>query len=282
MSKRSGIEPIRLTARVSAVSTAVAAALAGVSIGSAQTKDQQAAVEAINAARAQLLQKLSPAQAAMVKPLLQRGLPTPGGEIRGFVTAALREGLGLGDTALPNAQVFVQTPDGRIDQQTLTQTNGQGRFHIPLRPPGTYTVCAALKGFANGCRSVTIVNQNVSLPQAIEITPLGATIRGCAKLRDGTPAVRSAVVSYATAGAAEVSAENGAGQVVGGPVPVNASGCYVLPDLRATAGLTVVARYEQAAARLTVPPGALDIQARPAVNVALPRRRLRFAPSLPP
>lgn len=84
----------------------------------------------------------------MVKPILQRSAPTPGGEIRGFVTASLWEGAELRDTALPHARVFVETATGTVDEQSATQTNNQGRFHIQSRTQGVYNVCASLSGFA--------------------------------------------------------------------------------------------------------------------------------------
>jgi hypothetical protein len=110
------------------------------------------------------------------------------------------------------------------------------------------------------------VNHNVSLPEPISLKPIGTAIRGCVTLKDGTPAVRTAVSPYQTADAAEVSAVNGAGQVLAGPVPVNAAGCYVLPGVPDIPDLNVGVRYEHATARQAVPAGALAS----IVNVVLP------------
>jgi hypothetical protein len=259
MPKQSKAEKIVRSTRFALLTgAAVVAIIASMPMGRSQTAQES------------LLRKLTPAQAEMVRPLLQRGSPTPGGEIRGFVAASLWEGLALRDGALPHAQVFVQTAAGGIDSQSLTQTNSQGRFHIPPRTPGVYNVCASLSGFAKGCSLVPVVNQNVTLPEPITLKPLGAAIRGCVTLKDSTPAVRAAATSYESAGSAEVRAESGEGQVVAGPVPVNAAGCYVLPGLKATAGLSIVVRYEQAAKREAIPSGALERRNHAAVNVVLP------------
>src|SRR5260370_21180270 len=122
------------------------------------------------------LQSLTPAQTEMVRPLLQQGFPTSGGEIRGFVAAAPPGGLDLPEAALPHAQVFVQTADGGIEQQSLTQTDSQGHFPIASRTPGTYHVSAARQGFATGCSAIQVVNHNVALPQPIALKPISATI----------------------------------------------------------------------------------------------------------
>lgn len=254
-------------AAVSCVAVVMIVAItASMPAGIPQTYSQESARQKLESA----LQKLTPAQVEMVKPILQRGAPTPGGEIRGFVTASLWEGAELRDTALPHARVFVETATGTVDEQSATQTNNQGRFHIPSRTQGVYNVCASLSGFAKGCSLVAVVNHNVTLVEPIALKPSGTTVRGCVTLKDGTPAVRAAATSYESAGSAEVSAESTARQVVAGPVPVNAAGCYVLPGVKGEEGLHILARYEQATERQEIPAAALDLRKHAAVNVVLP------------
>src|SRR5215831_10925824 len=113
-------------------------------VHSQATDEQQKKLEAA-------LQKLTPAQQQMVRPLLQRKAPSPGGEIHGFVVAGLWEGLELREAALRGAQVFVETATGSVQEQSATRTNSEGRFHLPFREPGVYNVCATLKGFAKSC-----------------------------------------------------------------------------------------------------------------------------------
>ncbi len=216
----------------------------------------------------QALQKLTPAQADMVRPLLQQALPTQGGQIRGFVAASFPGNPKLRDVALPGAKVFVKKEDGEPDQDSVTSTNGIGRFSINQRPPGTYNVCASLTGFTTKCASITVGNQNVFLSQNLSLKPIGASLRGCVTLKDGTPAVRTAASVYQTAASAEVSAVNDAGKIVAGPVPVNSAGCYVLPGVPEIQFSSVAVRYEDA--RQAVPADTLASLNGPIVNVLLP------------
>ena len=67
----------------------------------------------------------------MVRPMLQRKVPSPGGEIHGFVVAGLWEGLELREAALSGAQVFVETTTGSVEEQSVTRTNSEARVaHI--------------------------------------------------------------------------------------------------------------------------------------------------------
>lgn len=257
VSKSPMVRPILLTT-IAGITVMIVAIAARVPIVYSQaTDEQQKKLEAA-------LQKLTPAQQQMVRPLLQREAPSPGGEIHGFVAA---EGLELREGALPGAQVFVEKATGTIEDQSATRTNSQGRFRLPFRAPGVYNVCATLKGFAKSCTLVAVVNQNVTLVEPIKLKPEGTAIRGCVTMKDGTPASRNAGGPHESVGAAEISAEKG-GQVAAGPVPVNAAGCYVLPLANAQAGLELVVHYEEAMASLTVPSGAQELAKR-ALNVEL-------------
>ena len=126
------------------------------------------------------------------------------------------------------------------------------------------------KWLRKGCSLVAVVNHNVTLVEPIALKPSGTAVRGCVTLKDGTPAVRAAATSYESAGSAEVSAESAARQVVAGPVPVNAAGCYVLPGVKGEEGLHILARYEQATESQEIPAAALDLRKHTAVNVVLP------------
>jgi hypothetical protein len=131
---------------------------------------------------------LTPQQTEMVRPFLQpRPLPQ-GGEIIGFVSALLPGSPELRDVALPAAHVFARTDSGAPDQHG-TETDSQGRFRIPVLPPGSYNVCASLPGFTTACASTTVANQNVSIPSPIALKPDGPVLRGCVTLKDGTPAI---------------------------------------------------------------------------------------------
>lgn len=233
--------------------TAMIVAMAGrvTRVHSQTTDEQQKKLE-------EALQKLTPAQQQMVRPLLQREAPSPGGDIHGFVAA---EALELREGALPGAQVFVETATGTVEEQSATRTNSQGRFRLPFRAPGVYNVCATLKGFAKSCTLVAVVDHNVTLLEPIKLTPEGTAIHGCVALNDGRPASRNAGGPHESAGSAEVSAEKG-GQVAAGPVPVNAAGCYVLPLANVAAGLELVVHYEEAMERHPLPSGAQELAKR--------------------
>jgi hypothetical protein len=240
-----------------------AVSLLGFPVWAQQTPAQPAA------SQAQTLRDLTRAQTEMVRPFLQQGMPSQEGDIRGFVEASLPGNPDLRDVALPGAQVFVQKAGGQPDQASMTSTDRTGRFRIPSRPPGSYNVCATLQGFTTGCYSIPIVNHNVSLPESISLKPIGTAIRGCVTFKDGTPAVRAAASPYQTAGYAEVSVVNDAGQVLAGPVPVNGAGCYVLPGVPDTPNLNVAVRYEDATARHAIATGALAPPNGSVVNVVL-------------
>jgi hypothetical protein len=229
-------------------------------VHSQATDEQQRRLEAA-------LQKLTPAQQQMVRPMLQRKAPSPGGEIHGFVVAGLWEGLELREAALSGAQVFVETTTGSVEEQSVTRTNSEGRFHLSFREPGVYNVCATRKGFAKSCTPVAVVNHNVTLVEPIKLKPEGTAIRGCVTMKDGAPASRNAGGPHESAAAAEVSAEKD-GQVTAGPVPVNTAGCYVLPLADVVAGLELVVHYEEAVERQPVPAGAKEL-VKQAVNVQL-------------
>jgi hypothetical protein len=204
--------------------------------------------------KSEAFQKLTPQQRAMVLPLIQgrQGPPAPGGEIRGFVQAALPGNPGLGRAALADARVFVQTSGGP-DQKSAARTNSQGRFRLPFLPPGKYRICATSDGFGTSCAETQLGNQNIFLPQPITLEPTGVTAHGCVTLNNGSPASRAAAALHETAGAAEVSAVDASGANLAGPVKVNAMGCYVLPRLPNDKDLTLAVRYEQASARRLIP-----------------------------
>jgi hypothetical protein len=235
-----------------------------------QAEAVRALLQQSDALRAQALQKLTPAQLEMINPMLQQTPTAPGGAIRGFVEAALPGKPGVREVALPGAKVYIQSAGGEVDQTTVTSTERGGHFYIVSRPPGSYDVCAALQGFTTGCYNVAVVNHNVNMQKPISLKPIGAAIRGCVTSKNGAPAARSAVSPYETAGVAEVSAVNAAGQILAGPVPVNTVGCYVLPGIPATADWSVAVQYEGATAWRPVTPEILAAPGGAVVNVVLP------------
>ena len=107
--------------------------------------------------------------------LLRQSLPTPGGEIHGFVAASFGGPWAL-RKRVPQAQVFVQTAAGQIAQQSLTQTTSQGCFRVLA--PGVYNVCASLSGFAKACVFYSVINYSVILLETITLKPLDTAIRG--------------------------------------------------------------------------------------------------------
>ena len=236
----------------------------------AQAEAAQSLLQNAQAARDQALQNLTAEQRKMLTPLLSQPLAPSGSEIGGFVQAALPGNQPLRDVALPGAKVYARNADGEIDASTVTSTDGSGHFRIFSRPPGSYDICADLVGFATRCQNVAVVNCSAVLHEPISLKPTGTVVRGCVTLQDGSPAVRGSVSSYQTAAEAKVSIANSDGGTVAGPVPVNASGCYVLTNVPASPDMGVVVQYEAASARQAVPSAKLAAAGGGIVNVVLP------------
>ena len=117
----------------------------GLPVWAQQTPAQQAP-----ASQVPPLQNLTPAQTEMVRPFLQQGMPSPGGDIRGFVEASLPGNPDLRDVALPGAQVFLQKAGGQPDQASMTSTDRTGRFRIPSRAPAPTMYVPLCRGSRRG------------------------------------------------------------------------------------------------------------------------------------
>jgi hypothetical protein len=140
-------------------------------------------------------------------------------------------------------------------EQHPVQTDSRGRFMIPNLPADAYTICTSLSGFVRRCVPVTVPTHSVMIEDPVALRPEGKVVRGCVKLKDGSPGIRVARSSQQSSGRAVVTAVGPAGQVVAGPLPVNLAGCYVLP-VPETDGLSIVANYEQASAKASLAPSA--------------------------
>ena len=100
--------------------------------------------------------------AALALPALTRAQSRlTGGDLVGRVTDESK-------AVLPGATVTVTNRDTNVTRTTTT--DGQGEFKVPALPPGTYKVAAAVQGFANQTREVTLqLGQTVDLEIALKI-----------------------------------------------------------------------------------------------------------------
>jgi len=245
-----------------AVALTLATGLAAASFAQSQSQLPRAP-------QAPTLPMMTPEQQATVQSQgQQQSAPQQGGQIVGFVEASLSGTSTLGEAGLPEVQVSIPAINGQPGQGRTVETNSVGRFRTPILAPGSYSICAARDGFTTSCVKAEVTDHNVGLDQPTEIKPVGSALRGCVTLKGGSPAARNAPALQDTAGWAEVSALNATGQVVAGPVKVNAAGCYVLPRVPDLQDLRIQAKYEQASVQQPVAAGALASGAP--VNVTFP------------
>jgi hypothetical protein len=216
------------------------------------------------------LPTLSPEQEAMIKPILALGPPNAGGTISGYVEASLPGNVPSREVALPQAQVYLQTPNGDIAGKTMVETDGSGRFLLGRRTPGIYNVCGSMLGFASGCSQVQIVDHSVSLLQPLALKPVGRVLRGCVTMKDGSPAARFGRAAGTSAGTASVIVEDVSGRPVTTPRSVNLAGCYVIPDVPTGQGMSVAVGYEQATATRAMAQWPAKLDGSEATNLVLP------------
>ena len=98
-----------------------------------------------------LLAMLSPARAAST--------PTLGGGINGAVADALGR-------PLPNVSVELQSPNGNAVAKD--ESNAEGKFHLQIFKPGTYTLMTHKKGFKPAARVIYFPANNTAVDLVLE------------------------------------------------------------------------------------------------------------------
>ncbi len=113
-----------------------------------------------------------------------------GGEVHGLVFTELAvhaPGASARRIMLPDITVFLRDVNGNIASPKVT-SNLDGRYFIPRRSPGTYSVCWETPGFITGCNptSVFVVGGNAYATPSRVSTGEGVVF-GRVLLNDGSP-----------------------------------------------------------------------------------------------
>jgi len=167
--------------------------------------------------------------------------PLNGGQVHGFVVAIIRaagaagiEGKGAGSILLPNAQVYLKAlPAGTVVTGSNVATDPHGYFSIPNQPAGQYQICAEADGFVPQCdpTPITITSFAVVLNHQLPLSlKQPGAIVGRALLKNGSVCFQENT-AFGTLVTTQISALDGAGTLVSGPITANSYGQFVMPRI---------------------------------------------------
>ena len=124
-------------------------------------------------------------------------------------------------------------------------------------------MCARRPGLEPKCADDTleVSDHNVVLNMPIALKPRRGVIYGRAS--------REAVVGIGTAETGEVSIFDGAGTLLAGPVPTNAAGYYILPNLKPGVNLKLRVTYQGATASRKLSLTHMDLQGKVPFNIVM-------------
>jgi hypothetical protein len=186
-----------------------------------------------------------------------------GGQVHGFVIASLgnkdRKTAGI---LLPNANVYLKVlPAGTVVPTSMVITDAHGYFSIPNQPAGRYQICAEADGFDGFCDPdlISISSFAVVLAHQLPLTPKApGAIVGRARLKNGSICFQENP-AFGTVVTSKVSALDGAGTLVSGPITANSYGQFVIPKVPAPGSYKLTGDCALASGQLNVSPNAADL-----------------------
>lgn len=202
----------------------------------------------------------------IVQSCRRRTLQTPsGGQVHGFVIASVvtpgtqeRKT----DILLPNASVYLKAlPAGTVVPTSKVTTDAHGYFSIPNQPAGRYQICAEADGFDGFCDPalISISSFAVVLTHQLPLTPKApGAIVGRARLRNGSICFQDNP-AFGTLVTSQVSAFNGSGTLVSGPITANSYGQFVIPKVPGPGAYKLTGDCALANGQLNVSPSAADL-----------------------
>jgi hypothetical protein len=156
--------------------------------------------------------------------------------LAGGVTGTIVARFDGNPVALPDIKVTL------VNRETSAATGPMitdlsGHFGFPPQPVGAYKLCWSAPGWRPGCSTAPIAGGDRTVRVGLVTIDRDAglsLVHGGVTLADGTPCLFSSPF-FGIDLTAAVSALNGDGRVVAGPVRANTGGQYVLPGLPGTA-----------------------------------------------
>jgi hypothetical protein len=198
-------------------------------------------------------QAMSPALIATTRPI-QTSPPAPAGhEISGRVLGHV--GDGAAGAALPDVAVTLTDP---TTGQTLTRaaTDLGGRFTLPRRAAGSYSLCLSAAGMVSSCTSVALANAPLVLGD-IGMTAVAPAIVGSVLLSDGS-ACNGNDGFFGLNYSASVQAYNKRG-LLGASVRANRDGEFLLGGVTTTASVGLRVSCESLTTSVTAQAGSTPV-----------------------